>query len=139
MIDCGDEVDVAVVLGCSPEQAATVVDALSAAQVLCHGVATTAAAAAARWGVEIEVALGHIAGGRALGEMFSDYELRAGQQEAESELHQSWISQLQSPPGRQGPWQRLSTPHGKPTDSDRDSSAVPASDHAVLARRISGG
>ncbi len=78
------------VLGASADEAATVVDLLADKDLLTHGVAVVAAAAAVRWGVELTEAVKGLAGGRALHGRFSDYELRFGREEAESDLETAW-------------------------------------------------
>lgn len=92
-VDSRTEAVVAVVLGSSAAEAATVVEVLLQADLLGHGTATVAAAAASRWGVELADALSAIAAGKALGATFSDYELRVAEQEGGMDL-QDALEQL---------------------------------------------
>ena len=54
--------------------------------LLAHGAAVVVCALAARWGVEPADAVVGLAEGRAVGGDLSDFELRAGREEAELEL-----------------------------------------------------
>lgn len=92
-VDSRTEAVVAVVLGSSAAEAATVVEVLLQADLLGHGTATVAAAAASRWGVELADAMSAIAAGKALGATFSDYELRVAEQEGGMDL-QDALEQL---------------------------------------------
>lgn len=92
-VDSRTEAVVAVVLGSSAAEATTVVEVLLQADLLGHGTATVAAAAASRWGVELADALSAIAAGKALGATFSDYELRVAEQEGGMDL-QDALEQL---------------------------------------------
>ena len=65
-----------------------------------HGVAVVAAAASVRWGVEMTDAVAALVDGKALHGIFSDYELRFGREEAESDLDAAW--------------QRVTSIHGTP-------------------------
>lgn len=82
------EVDLAIVMGLDGDQAMAVVGILDSAGLLAHGVAVVGAACAVRWGIEPAVALVRLAEGTPIGSAFSDYELRFGTEEAESELQQ---------------------------------------------------
>jgi hypothetical protein len=90
VVDAWTEADVAVLLGVSPEQAVEVVRLLAGRDLLHHGVAVIGAAAAARWGIPATEALRDLAEGRSLHGSFSHYELRAGREEAESDVEDVW-------------------------------------------------
>lgn len=80
---------VAIRLGASAADAVAVIERLVAEDMLAHGTATIAAAAASRWGTEPAAALQALAAGRRLGAAFSAYELRTAAEEAEAELQVS--------------------------------------------------
>ncbi|MEE8603680.1 hypothetical protein [Euzebya tangerina] len=86
LISRDDEVAVGRLLGLDDEAARAVVSTLEDQGWLTHGVATVSTALAARWGVEMAAAARDVADGRRLGAAFSDFELRAAAEEAESDL-----------------------------------------------------
>ncbi len=135
-----EEVEVAVVLGATRAQAVAVTRALVGEGLLEHGVAVIAGAVASRWGIDIPDALRAIADGREVGRAFSDYELRVGREEAESDLEDAWASRDPGDPA----WSRLRGGAEFVAESDVTvdealvEAAVPASVHHLSARDVAG-
>ncbi len=141
MTDAPAEVEVAILLGLDPGQAARAVVVLQERELLWHGVAVVGAAVASRWGVELPDALRRLADRKPHGEGFSDYELRVASEEAESEVIDA-LQRLRADP--QLPEQARALARSAITERNggsgdgSEATAVQVSSHHIDPRRLAG-